>query len=603
MPLVNSGGLANNRQAEQQELPAWLESLRANERPVAGGLGDQQPFSMADLVDENSMPRWMRQDQAGQAESGSSDAFPALSANMQAGSKPEQQAFPGKDLQAGSLIDEQSLPEWMRGSQEGGQPGTGQNISANSLVDTRALPPWIKELGQTTPQAQPAPRQYGSPQPTQAPLQQQYGLPPQPQRPAEMQYGLPLATPMTPTSLNNLTSMPQTPPVPVRPESPATFAHGFSAHDLVDPGSLPGWMTGAQDPGQQSQSRPVPTEKGFSANELIDARSLPNWMKDQKGQEKSDPISAMGVPVSGSGQMSGMEQGISRGEGMPASTLLDMGAMPTWMREGEPGGGAQGIPPASGMAAGSLVDMGAMPTWMREGGSSNTPGTPPASGMVAGSLIDMGAMPAWMRNESAPPPDPGTPAPAAQPRNEGMRVPSRPRSEVPAPGQSEAAATIFSSMLGVSASAPVMPGQGPTMGQNSFIGQNPASMGQNSAMGSTLGVAQGQAAPFYQPPSPAPVLPGWQSPQTAVQGSQSQPWQSSGTMQGPGSSPVPNSSTSWGQVGAMGAMPYANRTDQPVYTGLSADRIGAGGNNQGGTSATETKKKGFFDSIRDFFVK
>src|SRR5260370_36742486 len=152
MPLVtNSASMASAGQGEQQELPAWLESLRAHERPVASGLGNQQPFSMDELVDENAMPRWMSQEHPRMGESGSSDAFPALAATPQPGSDPERQAFPASGLEAGSLIDEQSLPSWMRVAQDGGQPGAGQNFSANSLVDQQALPPWIKELGQTAP--------------------------------------------------------------------------------------------------------------------------------------------------------------------------------------------------------------------------------------------------------------------------------------------------------------------------------------------------------------------------------------------------------------------------------------------------------------------
>ena len=519
MPLVtNSAGMASAGQGEQQELPAWLESLRAHERPVASGLGNQQPFSMDELVDENAMPRWMSQEHSRMAESGSSDAFPALAATPQPGSDPERQAFPASGLEAGSLIDEQSLPSWMRGAQDGGQPGAGQNFSANSLVDQQALPPWIKELGQTAP-AQSAQQQYGLPQPP----------------------------PITPPSAPR---MPKTPQPPVRNESSAPLVQGFSAHDLLDQRALPGWMTSEeQGAGSQPQSRPVPTGSGFTAGDLIDQRSVPKWMQDQQGQAKSDPISALGVPVNGSGQMTGLGQGIEGGEGMPASTLLDMNSMPAWMREGEQGAQQSG----PGMAAGSLIDVGGLPAWMR-----NSENTPPNAGMPAQNI--------------------------GQARSEGIRVPSRPRTDAGTQEQSEAAANIFASMLGVAASAPVMPGQSQTPLNN-------------------LGVAQGQPGQYPQPQVSQASIPGWQSPQPqAAQSAQPQGWQMAGA------SPIPNAYTPGGQAGSM--PPRASMPGQASYPGLAGTNtpgtgaaLGVGSNNNGQAQATDAKKKGFFDAIREFFFK
>lgn len=536
MPLANNGGMANAGQSEQQELPAWLESLRAHERPPASGAGERQPFSMDELVDENSMPHWMRQNQPRVGEGGSSDSFPAIAATAQPGASMEQE-LPASGLVAGSLIEEKSLPAWMRGSQEGGQPGSGQNVSAHSLVDQQALPPWIKELGQTGPTSVP----------TQAPA-----------RPKEEAYGLP---PVTPHALSSIPPVPQTPAQMYQQPT-----QGFSAHDLVDQKGLPAWMTGAPGSGQQPQSRPVPTESGFAAGELIDQRSLPKWMQEPAGQEKTGPTSAMGMPVSGSGQMMGMGQGTMGAEGMPASTLLDASSLPAWMRE-ESSSGAPGVsqPGGMGMAAGSLIDMGALPQWMRNDGSTQR----------SGDLSNTG------------------PQNAGAARNEGIRVPSRPRAEVSAQEQSEVAANVFSSMLGVSASAPVIPGQA----------QAPAS---------NLGVAQGPVVPpppVQSPPSPPP-LPGWQSPQQPAASQQSVPppaWQLSGTS--PQMGAAPNASMPGVQPAGMGGMqPQGYRMEQPAYPGYSADRIGAGsamgvGGSRGENQAADAKKKGFFDAIRDFFFK
>lgn len=549
MPLANSGGMASAGQSEQQELPAWLESLRAHERPLASGAGERQPFSMDELVDENSMPHWMRQNQPRTSEGGSSDAFPVLSTTAQPGAG-QGPAFPASGLAAGSLIEEKSLPEWMRNAQEGDQPGSGQNVSAQSLVDQQALPPWIKELSQTGPTQVPG---WSAPAPTRV-KEETYGLLPQ--------------TPVTPRVSPDISSVPQTPALSTYQEPPT---QGFSAHDLVDQTGLPPWMTGAPGTGQQSQGRPIPTETGFAAGELIDQRSLPRWMQDQQGREKSGPLPAMGMPVNGSGQAMGMGPGAAGAEGMPASSLLDASALPSWMREENPGGapGAQ-QPGGAGMAAGSLIDMGALPQWMRNEGNAQ----PRPSGDLR---------------------SPG-PQNAGAARNEGMRVPSRPRNEISQQDQSEAAASVFSSMLGVSASAPVIPGQMPM-----------------SAPASNLGVAQNQAVPPVPPTpplSPPPVLSGWQSPpQPAVP--QPQGWQPSGSMSQAGIAPTPNAYMPAGQSTSLGGMqPQMQRNEQPAYpgSGLSAGWAGTGaangiGGNRGGSQTTDVKKKGFFDAIRDFFFK
>ncbi len=53
--------VANNsiNSQEQGELPAWLESLRAIERPGVPA-GGQPNFSTADLIDDDDLPGWMR---------------------------------------------------------------------------------------------------------------------------------------------------------------------------------------------------------------------------------------------------------------------------------------------------------------------------------------------------------------------------------------------------------------------------------------------------------------------------------------------------------------------------------------------------------------
>src|SRR5579863_4987224 len=62
---------------EQDELPTWLESLRANERPAAPA-GGQPGFSTADLIDDNDLPGWMRAQQAREPGEGDSGKHRAI---------------------------------------------------------------------------------------------------------------------------------------------------------------------------------------------------------------------------------------------------------------------------------------------------------------------------------------------------------------------------------------------------------------------------------------------------------------------------------------------------------------------------------------------
>lgn len=508
MPLA-SGSIASTGPTEQQELPAWLESLRAHERPPASGQGDRQPFSMDELVDENSMPHWMRRNQPRVSDSGNSDAFPVLPPDAQPGM--QGQAPVASGLTAGSLIDEQSLPSWMRHPQDGALPADGQSFSAHSLVDQQSLPPWIKELGQSGP------------------------VPPAPSWPAE--HGLPAQAPLTPPTLSRVAPVPHTPPV-----QGYTPDQGFAAHDLIDQRDLPAWMKGAQ--GSEPQNGPAPTQAGFSAGELIDQRSLPQWMQEQPGQQKTGPLPARGVPVNGSGQV--LDMGVSRAstEGMPASTFIEMDSLPPWMREGELGStpemGAQGR-----MAAGSFIDQSALPQWMRNAENEQT-------GMAASA---------------------GSPA-----RGEGIRVPGRPRTEAGTQEQSEAAANVFSSMLGVAASSPVVPGQAPA---------------------SNLAVTQGQ----WVPPQALPPqsLPGWQSPSPSETGVPPQTWYAPAQGAAASALPPPTTYAPGGRVGTPAGMQHPGFP--PTERAGSALAPGIGSASSGRTPATDTRKKGFFDAIREFFFK
>jgi hypothetical protein len=360
--------VANNSMdaQEQGELPAWLESLRAIERPGAPA-GGQPGFSTADLVDDDDLPGWMRTEQAQDKGESDSNKHPAIRpASMSAPNTDANMMRPG-GFSASDLIDPVSLPSWMNPNQQPANP---------------AAPPVSR--GANGPQAYPQGISRD--------------VPPQ------------LASGAHPYQ-----------------ESSASL---FSASDLIDRQALPNWMS----PGQPNQ--PVPPLSSASAT----------W---QGGPAPTAPAPGRNVENGPRADISG-------------SSLLDMNSLPPWLREGQQG---QGQPGSNNMSAGSLIDMNALPSWLRA-----------VDGQPQGSPT----------GRNVPPPLYGT-----APRIESARVPSRPRAEMMPPEQSEVAANVFSSMLGVASNTPYYPA--PTGGgQQSF----------QSAPGQPSGsLYTAQPAPFMASPS------------------------------------------------------------------------------------------------------
>jgi hypothetical protein len=217
---VSSLGKGPTDAQEHPELPTWLESLRANERPrtPAGG----QSFSSADLVGDDDLPGWMRPGRAETAEDANASHYAA----------PRPSSMPAPDTDDGML------------------PPKG--FSANLLVDSSSLPSWI---------------QMNQPESGSYP-------------PAEVQ-------------------------------------GPFSAASLIEPDSLPSWMTG-----QPSQPP-----------------ALPNQNQPGSGAAPFNPPS----PAVWQGAPS-FEAAPGNGESAPrlsASSLLDMNALPNWLREGQQGYSSQ----------------------------------------------------------------------------------------------------------------------------------------------------------------------------------------------------------------------------------------------------------------------
>src|SRR6266568_761465 len=117
------------------------------------------------------------------------------------------------------------------------------------------------------------------------------------------------------------------------------------------------------------------------------------------------------------------------------------------------------------------------------------------------SLIDVNALPEWLRAGTGPGPAgiPASPAPAyVPPRVERVRVPSRPRGDMGPREQSEVAANVFASMLGVASPTPFFPAQ-PPKGMNASPPPEQLQMGV--AAGSQM--RTGEPGPMARP-SPVP---------------------------------------------------------------------------------------------------
>lgn len=176
---------------------------------------------------------------------------------------------------------------------------------------------------------------------------------------------------------------------PVRP--------GFSMSDLVSEEALPDWLRQASaESAQPTQRYPAPGAPAYSPPQAYPPAYPPVQQPpapaygsyaaapaDEPPYQRPDANAFPGIESAGSYQ--GPFVG---GGGMPASSLLDPNALPSWL------GGQQGQ---------------AAPDPMRGG-----------EGMRAQSLVDDSALPGWLRNEpGAPAQAPAAPPPPAVPGWEG----------------------------------------------------------------------------------------------------------------------------------------------------------------------------------------
>lgn len=198
-------------------------------------------------------------------------------------------------------------------------------------------------------------------------------------------------------------------------------------NDLIDPQSLPQWMAGQETPA------PLSGQKGLSASTLFDEEALPPWLRNasqepQHGNDKAFPAApqaAQAAPFTPSAQpIPPVPPAYSQQNQAPA--------MPGF-NNSTPQPQVNGNLPAS-----SSIDMNAAPGWLKPAGEQAPHGN--------FGQQQQGA-PGMSRQASF-----GVPA-----RPENARVPSRPRAEKGPYEESEVAANVFASMLGVA--SPNLPGQ------------------------------------------------------------------------------------------------------------------------------------------------
>ena len=328
--------------------------------------------------------------------------------------------------------------------------------------------------------------------------------------------------------------------------SPASDQSQFSMSDLIEEGALPGWMS--QENGEmidkgnsgkypawrpasmsapQTDAENIPPE-GLAARSLIDEQSLPSWVQSATGPMPVTPDSQNNFSAASLIQPDDLPDWM---KSMPQSPQAPNSQNSTW-GDGQlpisqtqensftpnPAYSNSPLPPqsfqndSSGVNASSLLDANSLPAWLREGDQTPAHGSDQSgqaqagnSGLTGSSLIDASALPDWMRSfddqQQANMQSMGNARPyGTSPRIDNVRVPSRPRAENVPQEQSEVAANVFSSVLGVAASTPYFP-QGEAKVQNQMPGQGTAFPPQGFQSGQPQPYAGMQWNVPVQPPA------------------------------------------------------------------------------------------------------
>ncbi len=409
-----------------------------------------------------------------------------------------------------------------------------------------------------------------------------------------------------------------------RSNSPVSDQSHFSMSDLIDEGALPSWMrpenaemmekgNSGKYPAWRPASMPAPhtdegniPPEGFPARSLIDEQSLPSWVQSTTGS----------MPVTPDNQRN-----------FSAASLIQPDGLPDWMKSmsqspqpfvpqinvwGDAQSSASQIrgnsytpDPASnnsnplpqsfqnepsGLNASSLLDANSLPTWLREedqiqtfGSSQSGQASTGNNGLAGSSLIDANAVPGWLRSYDAQQQttmqSPGNMRPnpnGTAPRVENVRVPSRPRAEIGPQEQSEVAANVFSSVLGVASSAPYFPSTGT------------GSQWQAPAQEATFpppGFQYGQPQPPTGMQWNAPIQPQGITGVSPAQGYYPATYQGGQQVVNP----------------AGGNLSYTGMPQQPQQPPSGPGMPMAGQQSNTNVSSSKPAKRGFLDTIRSWF--
>jgi len=314
----------------------------------------------------------------------------------------------------------------------------------------------------------------------------------------------------------------------------------MSASSLIDEQALPEWMREkAVSPQQQRQQQPG-VQDNIPAASLLQSEALPNWMKTMQPPAPASSNSVQSRPMA------------IPPEGIMGNDLIDPQSLPKWM-------GGPEVP--KGFSGSALLDEDALPPWLRNAeqesqrgnamafpatpqSAQSAPLTPPTSpvanqqsqpptftndapqmngNLPASSFIDMNALPDWLKPTEGQQPrggfgqqqqgaqEMGKQANFSAPaRPENVRVPSRPRSEMGPYEESEVAANVFASMLGVASAAPNLSGQQrgqvpetmqPPVQQSPMPQQQWANTANMQGQGKPAGAMQGQGTPDQSMPA------------------------------------------------------------------------------------------------------
>ncbi len=295
---------------DQPALPAWLESLRAGDRPAV----EPKSFSPEDMREDGMVPSWMQPNRSHDEKN--SNSYPSMRSASTSAPNTDEGYAQARNISANSLIDENALPSWMQPERS---QAPQQNIAASSLVQPEYMPEWMKTM------------QPSSSTPPSAPQQQK------------------------------------------PPTQPPSFpAQGFSAQQLIDPQALPGWMQ--QESGQRftppAQLPLSPTnqpgngpvgQSGFAASSLLDMNALPSWMREgeRSGQEqRGQQQQAWQAP----------QQPAQRGYEQQQAWQAPQ--QPQAPYSAIPGSNASGQSQGGTLSMGSLIDVNALPEWLRSAADS-----------------------------------------------------------------------------------------------------------------------------------------------------------------------------------------------------------------------------------------